>query len=547
MDGQVNILYNNQDAFFPMPTPYVGLAYEDVFYGGFWARLETITMNGQITGCSYSGLISGAQTLLNNFNQSFQNLQIFETDGGVSGLVFAKNAVEIDSISFGQAQSWAGVLPYTVTLKSYPSGYFSGQYGVIDPIDNWGFQISEDYVMNVVHTISCRGINTASGFSNALDNAKNWALSKTGFNYEILPVFIETGNISNLCLLTEQEQVDRINGTYAIIQNYINDTTRTDYGVLRFGVTYESGNDAISAKVAGSVQGCGQDIVDARSVFSGFDIYSAVSINYNSIFNLNDLNPIPLQYEVSEDAYNTKIEFKYEYDNNNLPPVYLDYLATLSSGTFIGAAIEGKVVARGGDILSKLQRSIAFAATTNLYNYLVPLYNQFYPMSTGFPLNPVPVTSGYVINQNLGQVTLTAEFNNFQQFPSGLDSFNYSMEIVPALEKLNVEAILNGNTQPDNYSIVDLGYKNRASINIKGNSRISDAFDQTTGLSLIKSKISSLFFQYGQLSNAIIDRETFSFNREDNRFLEFDVAYSFDSNNNVITTGVYGFVSNLNV
>jgi hypothetical protein len=162
MPDIVKILYNGVDAFAPQPTPLMGLEDTTIFADEIWGKAETMTLNGQLTGCSYNAIVSAQNEVLNRFNKSYQTLEVWQQEGLVSGKVFQKELVEIQSIAFAQAPMF-GVLPYTVTLTCYPSGLFSGAYGVLNPQDSWSFVEQQNATLAVTHTISCQPFNTSSG------------------------------------------------------------------------------------------------------------------------------------------------------------------------------------------------------------------------------------------------------------------------------------------------------------------------------------------------------------------------------------------------
>jgi hypothetical protein len=535
MADRVTIVYNGVDAFNPQPTPFIGLSESNIYEGELWGRAETMTLQGQLTGCSFAAITSAQNTLLSRFNQSFQSLEVWQTEGGVSGKVFQKDLVEVNSVQFDQSR-WFGVLPYSINLTCYPSGLFSGAFGILNPQDSWAFVEQENATLAVTHTISCQPFNTSSGPSNALDNARNWALARTGINSTVYPIMISGVSPANFCLLTQAESIDRFNGTYSVVESYTNDLARTGYGVIRYSTDIQSGNNLISVNLNGVAQGCGRNITGLRAAFANIDKVAIAVKQYQGAFNRTDLNPIPLSQSFSEDPFATEISFAYAFDNSNLPSVWFDYTVDCNVGTngFIVSSIAGTVYARGGDVASKLARTQAYAATVNLYNLVLPFYNAFDPSSTA-PLNPVPVSNGQSNNETDGTVQLNATFNNRAATVSALDQFNASIQITPSLAQMDAKPVLNGQ---GNYSIVNLNFGSRASIVINGTAITNISASAAAGDAAVRAAAYALFVQYGRTTSATLDKDEVTFSRTDQRVVSFNFVWSFGPTNIVGPTTV---------
>lgn len=528
MSDKVYIIYNGQDAFAPQPTPFVSLDDQTIYAGERWGMAEGLTLQGQLTGCSFAAIVAAQNTLLSRFNKSFQTLEIWQQTGLVSGLVYQKPFTEVQSVSFPETRMF-GVLPYTVSLTCYPSGLFSGVYGVLDPQDNWAFDEQQDATLDITHTISCRGFNTSSSDSNALTNARNWAFGRTGINSTVYPIMISGVSPTNFCLLTQVENIDRFNGTYSLVESYTNDLARAGYGVIRYASTVESGNDAITVSLVGVAEGCQRNITGLRYAFNRID-KTAIAVNsYQSVFARTDLNPIPLTESFNEDPFLNRIDFSYTYDNSNQPEITFDYTVGLSVGTngAITATIQGTVKARGGDLASKLARCKARAATIDLYNLVLPFYNPF-DASSVTPLNPVPVSNGQSNNETNGTVELNATYTNSEQVSSIFDQFNYSIDITPSLAQVDAKPILDGLGV---WSVVNLGYGTRASLSVNGTAIVNTSFTSNQGVEAAKQKAFALFQQYGSLSRATLDQNSVTVSRTDDRVLSFSFSWSCGPNN----------------
>jgi hypothetical protein len=523
MPDLVYINYNGVNAFAPQPTPFIGLGDQTIYADEIWGRAETMTLQGQLTGCTYSDIVDAQRTLLSRFNKSYQTLEVFQQTGAVSERVFQKDLVQVNSVDFAQG-GWYGVLPYTITLTCYPSGLFSGAYGVLNPQDTWAFDERQNASLDVTHTISCQPFNTSSGPSNALTNARDWAYGRTGTDSFIAPIFISGVSLSNLCLLTQQETIDRFNGTYSLVENYTNDLARTGYGVIRYTTDISSGGGLISVSLNGNAQGCGRNITGLRYALNRLNWTAIAANQYQSTFNRTDLNPIPLSQSYNEDPFATTISFTSAYDNSNLPEVLFDYTVNCSVGTngFISASIQGTVTARGGDTTSKLNRCKAYASGVSLYNLVLPFYNAF-DASSITPLNPVAAPSSQTNHETDGTVDLAATFNNRPQNSSILDSFTASINVTPSLAQVDAQPVLDGNGA---YSVVNLNYGSRSRVAINGNAVINRNASATAGQAVVRQQAFALFGQYGNAASAALEVNNLTVSRTDERVVSFSFVWS---------------------
>lgn len=524
--SSIKILYGGRDAFYPQPVPFVGLDTDTLYYGERWAQRENLTLNGQLTGCTFEAINQAYQNLLGSFSKSYQNLEMWQTEGSQSGRFFLKETVEINSIEI-QDNNWIDVMPYTVSLSCYPSGYFSGVYGVLEPSDDWSFEEQSNATLAATHTISCRGLNTSAGVNNSLDNARLWAAGRTGIARFVAPIFISGVSQENFCLTQQTESIDRFNGTYSVTETYINDLARTGYGVIRYSTDIQSGDNLISLSLNGTAEGCGQNITGLRYAFNRLDKVAIALKEYQSVFNRTDLNPSPLTQSYDENPNDTTIGFSYTFNSDNSPNISFDYTVSLSTATngVITASIQGVVRARTGSLQDRLNQCVAYANTVSLYNLTLPFYNGF-DQSSSAPLNPVPISSGLGKNQSDGTVSLNATFTNQAKVSNILDMFNATISFQPSVYQVDAQPRLDGN---GSYSVVNLRYANRAAISINGDATVSPLSTSAQGEAAIKEACYNLFVQYGRRSEATLDVSRITSLRNDGKVMSFSFTWSFNS------------------
>jgi hypothetical protein len=536
MSNIVKILYDGVDAFHPQPTPFVGLDYSTIYAGERWGQQEIMTLNGQITGCTFEKILSGYNDLTNRFKKNYQDLEIWQIEGATSGMVFRKELVEIQSISVPDNR-WLGAMPYTISLTCYPANYFSGVYGVLEPQDSWAYSEQQNATMDISHTISCRPFNTSKTSNNAIENARTWAFSRSGTSSAIAPLFISGTSIENFFLVSQNESIDRFNGRYSLNESYSNDLARSGYGVIRYSTTIDSGNNLVTVSLNGTAQGQNNNIDLVRTAFNRIDKLAIAAKQYKDVFGMSDLNPIPLTKNFSEDPQNARIDFSYNFNNDNRPEITFDYNVSLSTelNGNIPASIDGTVRVRGGSLSEKLAKANAYADTVNLYNLILPFYNAFDASAAIAPLNPIPISNGRSTNQSNGTVALSASYDNKDRKSSVFDEFNFTLDFAPSVMKVDSQPVLDGYGR---YSVVNLGYANRAILSINGTARVGQAYTQAIGESVIKQTCFALFSQYGSMNAATLDKNTVTSARADGRVLSFSFSWSFDSYNKIGPTTI---------
>ena len=494
------IKYNGVDVFSGIsPTPLIGLSVQMVQAGERWAAKDTITLSSVITGrcLAYTGYLNLQQQLLSGFRKDFQTLDIYED----STLIKSYSGVKVLPITFPGSRYANGYIPYVINLECYPSGYFSGTYGILDPKDEFSWQEAENGIVSVSHTVSCRGIETSAAQSDSLSNAKTWVQARTGWNGQVYPQFIANTYL-NPCYQTVAENIDRFNNTYEIKESYIADIYSSDAGILRFTTEYNSGIDnGISVlSLRGQINGCkNTNISQLRTRYSNFSGFNEALNIFRKITNRTDLNPTPRTKSVSEDNTALNISFSYIWDDNQLGNTYFDPKISFDydfENDIISASIDGNIVSIE-PIETRWAKIQQFANQIDLYSIVIPYYFQFVarvaPYMSGIQLNQNPVSKRRSENQLQAQLGLGATYTNAPIPPVGLKEFNYSIGITPALRKYVANPILNGGGA---YDIRDLGYNTRAICSIDLQGLADDAHTQDDCAAVLKQQAFKLQNRY---------------------------------------------------
>jgi hypothetical protein len=335
------IKYNSNQL--PSPTPLVELSRENAYNNNHLGYIDSIVLRGQLTG-NFNQLQTGQSGILNIFNQNFGLFEIYEATDRV-GLVFQKiyekSGINIKSISFDEAPYY-GLINYNIELNcSTMSG------NVINPVNQYNFVENKDKTISLSHNVSAQGINTAGypSKSNALENAINFVVQNTGLANVPTIKFI-SGASNNFYLQNISESIDRLNATYSIDEYYTNSLLNTGAsGILKYSLDITSGvtTDSINLSLKGSYKGpLGGNINDLRNSLNATQLVSSM---YSSYF-----NPIPINYNISENTGENIINFDYSFDNISLPNPYLKYETSVQKDEVeqvMKVDINGSIVARG--------------------------------------------------------------------------------------------------------------------------------------------------------------------------------------------------------
>lgn len=505
------ITYAGNDVFSGIsPQPFIQREESNVYYGERWCSKETLTLTSKITGSScngYSGFINKQNQLIAQFATGFQTLQVIQ-DGVV---LLSRPYCEVTKIDF-PSNSYNYLLPFSITLENYPQEYFSGFYGVTNPKEEWSFVEQNDEIIAVTHTTSCVGINTSSGNSNALTNAQSFVQSRSGYNGQIAPSFIQSISF-NPCFQNIEERINRFSASYSIKETYFADICYSGAGILKFTTEYNYDLDRGISRLSlnGSIDGCKNGTIQMfQDRYLAFDAFGECLNTYFEITNLIDLNVIPLTKTVSEDTSLLKIGFSYLFDNSVLPQTYFNYSIKFDYNwetDIITASIDGTLKSR--ELMATRYNSmLAIAAQINLYSVIIPWYVAYATsINSSFatiPLNPNLISQRQSYDPYKPEIKLGATFSNAPTPPNGLRTFDYTMNFVPALEVFIASPVLNGQGV---YSIFDMGFAKRASMDITLKAIGGDAQVEGDVETILKTQSNYLQSVYLQGSNKILEAQ----------------------------------------
>ena len=527
------LLYSDNEIMPGQPKPLVSKVDNQIRFGERWNTTSTITLNGQVTGFSYESILSAQQELLNVFNKDFENFSIIQ--GGQT--LYSQDFNIIKDINFGNSL-YRGVLDYTVTLESQPQYLFSGMYGVTNPGNEWSFAETDDKLLEITHTISAKGINTSSSYSNSFDNAKNYVLGLTGTNSFIPPFFSLYCTGASMCIDSFKENINRFENSYSVVEKYVPlDMFHGGAGYIRESFDYNCNlsNGIASLSVKGEVKSCKNvDLNTLRQKYINYDVFGAAVAAYFEACGRTDLNPNYLVSGVNEDPYSKIISFDIQFDNDFTPKTYFDYSSEVKIGeddiTIVG--INGTIKGRG-DLLNK------YSLVENYFNTQLNLFalaNESYKesdISHTYPLRNQQLNYSVSKNPFLGEITVSTSYDNKDLIPPGFQYLNYTLAFKPALRQLS-SIPLPICPSADDYYTVDLGYANRMQFSVNGQATVCAGTSESS-IADINNIANDNLIKFGKGSALVEKKSITQSNAGNGKTFKFNFGYSYDSTSVTVT------------
>jgi hypothetical protein len=499
----VEVFYNGIDPFTGISSiPFIGVSNSFINYGQRWGNLQTITMQGTITGkCdNFSGIVAKQSQLFQNFSQDFKLLQIVQ-DGQT---VFSGNYVKVASVDFDQSE-YIGALPYKIDLNVYPAEMFTGTYGVTDPVSEIKFSEQKDRTVSITRTFSAKGFNTSSTVNNALDNARNYVQSQTGISNLVLPTFIPNVNLNASTLNPKriQETINRMDGTYSLELSYVIREGASISTVIQytFDIGYDDERGIYNASIKGSLSdGINGSMQNLRNVFSSLNPYNILYSRFSEVTQYNYLNPNPENFSITENEQDNILEFNYSYTSDPRN-VKLDYSVDIQNeyvSDTVSVSFNGTLTARGAQAQRLTQLESALS-NLDVFNLCQSYYMQKFGNSPSLPLNPNPKTYNVKRNFATSTISIQATYGNIRIPPPGFKTAKYSVSITPSINKYSPIQFLNGSN-----GYFDLNYYNRGKITIQGTASFDNNNDNT---SIVRNYANGLMSLYSNGFSNLVKTE----------------------------------------
>lgn len=460
------IHYNGIQIASGQPAPLLQRDVDYIQAGERWGQMESYTLNGYLTGCSDSDLISARNSLLQNFSSGFGSLTI----AGFTGF----DLVKIRDVSFEDSQ-YVGPLGYSISFEHYPSGAFETFYGVLEPSDVIQYRENQDQTLEMSRTISAKGFATSLDLDSALNNAVAFVESRSG---EMVKPFLIDYSGTNLAfyLDSSDENIDRLNNSVTLSQVFRCDPLAVDSSIIhRFSYDVKEDvaqlmtitfNGQIDAGRYGSLSGC-------RNVYDKF------KSGMGSRFFINE--------SVTEDDFSNKLIYGISLYTGSgtagLDQVEDDFSITISEdseSSIIKASVNGGILAKYGcrqDRIDAVASRFLSVSGSNFHADLVKeIYEDFYTIDRGGAqavpdgvfIRPSPFSYQKSQNNTEQIVSYSASFDD-RFLPPGITEPN-----ADCVESLSVklpisEVAINEHYKGGLYSVQDLGYVSKEAMGISVN------------------------------------------------------------------------------
>jgi hypothetical protein len=468
MSNNVKILYNNKDVFSGISSvPFVSISNDYLDFGNKWNQVTNITLEGQLTGKflgqpSYSLLSEAAKKLHDNFKENYKTLLITENN---SGLYTGANAI-INSINIEQS-SWYGLLPYSIDITVYDSGLFKDYYGVVDPEETFSFDEEEGDILNVTHSISAKGIIAKN--KNAIENAKDWVLSKTGNINSFSPILIQNARAVEsrpYLLYSVKEIIDRFEGTYSWEGTYKKSTNleNPNNSILNYSVDLNSGieDGIITTNINGNLEG--NNLTVLRGEYNNLDLYTICSQICNRLMK-EPLSNRPIAQSVEEIFEENRLNFSSTFNNDYSDQLVNNYTVDINEDSLKcirTVNLSSTISCKYGDLATKWQKVNDFYKN-RFFPYSLASEEYFSEFGSA-DLNPVPLTESISFDQFNAQINYNAQYSNKPViFNTDILNVNSSVTFNPSIfiHIANTSAF-----SPREHNIYNLRAANRSSIQI---------------------------------------------------------------------------------
>lgn len=518
----VTVEYNGTNPFTGLaPTPFIGRGLSMIGENERWGIKDSLSLEGVITGdcgSGFAGNYAKYESLVNRFSENFKEFKVID-EGSV---IYQSPVANVTNINIGK-EGWRGVIPFTISLDCYRSGTFSGQYGISSAENKVSYSEEEDCTVTISHELNAVGFQTTN---TAADNAKNYVSSISGWAGQVSPHFIDNNGYNTPVLVSSSESVNRLGGTYTLINNYVYDPKArmdTSSGVLKYTVDYQQGDSDASVALQGKLLGGKtHDINALRSAFSGINFYAIASGDYKN-YATGVLNPNPTEFGVNENDQANEIDFSIAYSNTDSgvhffedkTTINRDLIRQLSSIT-VGDSMGTKSVCAPG-------------SWENLKQYYedfdIPAYidQQWAEYGDGTQLIKKPTSQSYGENEIEKKIDFSLTYSNNPELYDDeyLENFDYTMQFNPSIVEYVDVPTLDGE---GSRQIWDLGFRRRANYSLNGSARVRDCWTISEGEAQLKSRLNELSSKYFTGSRKVLARQNISYGA--NRILNFNVTWT---------------------
>ncbi|RKY43070.1 MAG: hypothetical protein DRP85_00815 [Candidatus Makaraimicrobium thalassicum] len=240
-----------------------------------------------------------------------------------NGDVLVSGCPRVNSLEFTEGV-WVDRIDYTAELFIKESGAI----GNIETYsETWSYEENEDRrTITVEHNISAKGLNTATSGNNALENARDFVLSKVGYNNapSFMPAFTEGSGALQPYESFRVENADTYESTYEVTEKFI---LSSGTYIHVYNASYSvNENGSVNVDIDGEIRGLGRGDAAYQHALEGWanvlprlpSVASGVYLRYGGTRNLSQS---PRSLNLTENKFDGIITYDVSFvdDVNALP------------------------------------------------------------------------------------------------------------------------------------------------------------------------------------------------------------------------------------
>lgn len=329
---------------FESPLPFVAMDENLIKLSGSVDHgVYSISLIGQLTGCSLTAIKIKKDELVHAFSSGFQDLVIGST---------GYSCVKPLAINF-ESSDLRRNLPYEIQLEAYSEKDFSQFYGISEPKDYWEFSEGDNRIVQARHIVSANGLKTDTGDS--LAKARDFVDSRLN-GFDNLSLFF-TGETT--ILTSREEAINRLSNSYGITEVYDLSTSESNLdgtgSIVRADCSINFSQDSdLSVSVNGSIKGglnnqvsTGQFTPNDAKNFAKNAILRAKTPYEDSLY--GDILKAPATYNYNVNTGANSIDFSFSFvdpSDSRTGEVIHDYQTDINASKdngFVSVNINGSV------------------------------------------------------------------------------------------------------------------------------------------------------------------------------------------------------------
>lgn len=342
-------------------------------------------------------------------------------------------------------------------------------------------------------------------------------------------------------LNSQSENVNRIDGTYSVDENYSIYTTGINNLYSGFSVTVSSGinSDYISVGLEANYKGYyKEDISEVRNKIPSLTSTGLYPIA-KELSEISDLNSGALNFSISENSGQSSIAVNCSFDNTPFydgSNAFFDYNISFNTNELTSqtnTVVNGAINVLGSNRKDKLRIAEEFLDNTinsttsggcnheaKYVCYLYSLANEEYNrLGKGYTLAPFPTTCSLNKNSKEGIIELSASFNDKYQPSQNVKDSSWEIQVTPPLRTyLPFSDVV---THPK-HIFFNTNVVNRSTIRARATAASYDSVNQSYGLTTVESFITNTYNTYvntnsdiyEQVDNLSFDEKNLNYNKE---------------------------------